>query len=79
MQAALTKTIIETDHQDCPKIRIQAHAMHCNITKFLYFFTPGNTYPASSHKIKSMLNKELLYSSTSTKVDMPHGTQGTCV
>ena len=34
-------------------------------------------YPAIDRK--SMLNKAPLYFSATTKVDMPHGTQGTCV
>ena len=32
-----------------PQIQIQAHTMHWNITKFLYF-TPGNTHPDPSRK-----------------------------
>ena len=77
-QVALTKAIIETDSPGLPQIRIQAHTMHWNITKFVLLLKETPTQiPAI--KIKSMLNKELLYSSTLTKVDTPHGTQGTCV
>ena len=61
-----------------PQIRIQAHTMHWNITKFVLLPQETPTQ-VPAIKIKSMLNKEILYSSTLTKVDMPQGTQGTCV
>ena len=44
---------------------------------FLFPLQETPTQPPA--KDKSMLNKEILYSSTLTKVDTPQGTQGTCV
>ena len=77
-QVALTKVTIETDHQDRPRIWIQADAVHWNITKFLILLQETPTQPSVT-KTQLMLKKEPLYFSTATKVDMPHGTQGTCV
>ena len=53
------------------------HALEHN--KILIFSLQETPTQLPARKIKSMLNKEPLYSSTSTEVDTPHGTQGTCV
>ena len=44
-QVAPTKATTETDRQDHPKIWIQAHAMHWNITNF--FFHHPRKHPPS--------------------------------
>ena len=60
-----------------PRFGHRQDARHWNITKIKFYFR--NTYPTSSHKNKVNAEQRTLYSSTTTKVDMPHGTQGTCV
>ena len=77
-QGTLIKATIETDRQDRPRFGYRQDAMHWNITKFLILLQETPTQPPVT-KTQSMLNKEPLYSSTMTKVDTPHGTQGTCV